>query len=96
MQTKKQPYELLVRWDQAGKLAGAHIQYRYVITDGHTVIGESVGAAEPITEDSEFKLTDAMAQVQADALARCAHLESANEAMRVQLAHALAKKDAER
>ncbi|CAO3452227.1 hypothetical protein [Azospirillum argentinense] len=70
MQTTKHPYELLVRWDQSGALAGAHVQHRYVIRDGVAIIGESIGPAEPLTLDTApgFPLGDLLSQVQADAL----------------------------
>ncbi|KAA1057157.1 hypothetical protein [Azospirillum argentinense] len=70
MQTTKTPYELLVRWDQSGTLAGAHVQYRYVIRDGDAVIGETLGPAEPLTLEAAegFPLDDILSQVQIDAL----------------------------
>ena len=71
MQTEKHPYELLIRWDQAGALAGAHVQHRYVITgDDGAVITETLGGAEPLTLDTAagFPLGDLLSQAQADAL----------------------------
>ncbi|WP_188260882.1 hypothetical protein [Azospirillum tabaci] len=69
MQTTKHPYELLIRWDQAGRLAGAHVQYRYITIDGEHR-AESLGAAEPLTLDTApgFPLADLLTQAQADAL----------------------------
>ncbi|CAO3372906.1 hypothetical protein [Azospirillum argentinense] len=83
MQTTKHPYELLVRWDQNGALAGAHVQYRYVIRDGAAVIGESVGGAEPLTLDtaSGFPLGDLLAQTQADALTAKAAADAERDAV---------------
>ena len=52
METTKHPYELLVRWDRTGDLAGAHVQHRYVTTDGGVVVGETLGPAEPVTPDT--------------------------------------------
>lgn len=70
MQTTKQPYELLVRWAQDGTLAGAHVQWRYVVSDGATVVAESVSAAECVAVGSTngFPLADLLSQVQTDAL----------------------------
>lgn len=66
MITEKVPYELLVRWDETGRLAGAHIQFRYVTRDGSTdgspdgnpdgggaVLGEFLGPAEPVVLTAE-------------------------------------------
>lgn len=69
METTKHPYEMLVRWDQSGKLTGAQMQYRYVIRDGKKIVGESVGNAEPLAIDKGFPLQDVLTQSQADALA---------------------------
>ena len=52
METTKHPYELLVRWDRTGDLAGAHVQHRYVTTDGGVVVGETLGPAVPVTPDT--------------------------------------------
>jgi hypothetical protein len=83
MQTTKHPYELLIRWDQQGQLAGAHVQYRYVIKDSDQIIGESVGQAEPLTI-GDFPLTDLLNQVQADALAKIEQLKFEVERLRVE------------
>lgn len=82
MQTEKKPYELLIRWDQSGVLAGAHVQHRYVTTDDGAVVGEFVGAAEPLTLDTAagFPLGDLLAQAQADALTAKATAEAARDA----------------
>lgn len=66
MITEKVPYELLVRWDETGRLAGAHIQFRYVTRDGGidgstgggpdggaAVLGEFLGPAEPVVLTEE-------------------------------------------
>lgn len=62
MITEKVPYELLVRWDETGRLAGAHIQFRYVTRDGSidsstdggaAVLGEFLGPAEPVVMTEE-------------------------------------------
>lgn len=54
MNTQKRPYELLVRWDTEGALAGAHAQFRYVTTtpDG-AVLGEFLGPAEAVALTAE-------------------------------------------
>jgi hypothetical protein len=72
MQTERQPYEPLVRWNQDGKLAGAHVQWRLVITDENgEIVGETVTTAEPVAmgQANGFPLEDILAKVQADALA---------------------------
>lgn len=69
--TKQHPYELLIRWGNAGALAGAHVQRRYVIADENgVVIGESVANAEPLTINTAagFPLGDLLSQAQIDAL----------------------------
>ncbi len=61
MKTVKCPYEFLARWDRDGWLAGAHVQFRYVtVTDDGAVLGEFVGAAEPVAlgTASGFPLTE--------------------------------------
>ena len=68
MQTLKQPYEFLARWDQSGRLSGAHVQWRYVISEGEAVVGESLSAAEPVTAGSLYPLSDLLNQLQADAV----------------------------
>ncbi len=40
MQTTSHPYELLIRWDRDGALAGAHVQWRHVMRDDS---GNAVG-----------------------------------------------------
>jgi hypothetical protein len=70
MNTNQRPYELLIRWNQKGQLAGAHVQYRYVIEDeSGSVIGDVPGSAMPLTI-GEFPLSDLLNQAQADALAK--------------------------
>lgn len=83
MQTDKKPYELLIRWDQSGALAGAHVQHRYVITgDDGAVITETLGGAEPLTLDTAagFPLGDLLTQVQADALTAKATADAERDA----------------
>jgi len=96
MQTEKRPYELLIRWDKDGTLAGAHVQWRYVIKeDDGTVIGESVTGSEAIEAAGRkgFPLHDILSQVQADALVECgkaqarvAELESQKSALESRMA----------
>jgi hypothetical protein len=83
MDVTKQPYELLIRWDKDGKIAGAHVQWRYVIRDPEQpgqIVGETVTGAEPVSLDGEaagFPLADILDQVAIDALAKA----NANAAM---------------
>ena len=51
METVKEPYELLVRL-RHGAPPAAHVQYRFVTTDGGVVVGETLGPAEPVTPDT--------------------------------------------
>lgn len=72
MQTKKLPYEFLARWDQDGRLAGAHAQFRYVTLAGDgSVVGEFTGPAEPVAVagNAGFPLADILDGLQIAALA---------------------------
>lgn len=83
MQTTKQPYELLIRWDQEGALSGAHVQHRYIIRDGDKVISESLSDAEPLALDG-FPLGDVLGEAQIAALTECERLRSDLEAARAE------------
>lgn len=65
MQTTRQPYELLIRWSPDGTISGAHVQWRYIITDGSgTAVGETLSAVMPLEQGvaegvpAEMILTD--------------------------------------
>ena len=90
MQTIKAPYELLIRWGADGALAGAHVQYRYIVTDGAVQVAESVGVAEPLTlaTAAGFPLGDLLTQAQADALAAVAVATAERDAALAALAAA--------
>ncbi|HZW07964.1 MAG TPA: hypothetical protein VFF65_12650 [Phycisphaerales bacterium] len=97
MQTTKQPYEFLARWDKSGKLAGAHIQWRYVVTgDDGSVVTESATAAEPIGADTAFPLSDLLQQVTTDALASLASVTAERDALQAEHEAAIAALVAER
>lgn len=69
MQTNRQPYELLLRWNSDGVLTGAHVQWRYVVTaDNGEVLGETVSSPVPMAEGMSdgFPATSVLTQ---DALA---------------------------
>lgn len=70
MEVTRQPYEFLARWDQNGKLIGAHVQHRLIMRDGVKVVGETVGNAEPVGLDgvSGFPLADILSTVQISAV----------------------------
>lgn len=68
MQTTKTPYELLVRWDESGKLKGAHIQWLYVTRDGDAIVTQNPGQPEPIDLSNGFPLQDVLNGAQAEAL----------------------------
>lgn len=69
METTKTPYELLVRWDDKGKLKGAHIQWLYVTRDGEAIVTSAAGPPEPIDISKGFPLQDVLNSAQAEALA---------------------------
>lgn len=95
METIKVPYELLVRWNQTGALAGAHVQWRYVTRDGEATVGETLGTAEPIMPSTvagtifatllSSALTDALGQVATLTAERDA-LAAERDALALQLA----------
>lgn len=71
MPTKTTPYELLVRWDEAGELKGAHAQFLDTITDdAGNVLAQKVGPAMPIAVAGRegFPLADVLDAVQISAL----------------------------
>ncbi len=71
MPTVKQPYEFLARWDQAGKLVGVHVRWRYIITDDvGKPVAESVGPAEVVSLAGEagFPMANLLQQLQVDTL----------------------------
>lgn len=81
--TTKQPYELLIRWNQDGQLAGAHVQYRYVIKEGEQIVSESVGLAESLALGG-FPLADVLNTAQEAALVDNARLSAELGACREQ------------
>lgn len=88
MQTTKHPYEFLVRWDRDGRLAGAHVQFRYVTVDDGAVVGEFVGAAEPVglAGASGFPLADILPAIQAAAIAALESVTAERDALAAQIA----------
>lgn len=49
MQTISHPYELLIRWDHNGVLAGAHVQWRHVTRDSSgNAVGETLSPPVPL------------------------------------------------
>lgn len=66
MRTDKQPYELLARWDREGRLTGIHVQYRLVtVQEDGTILGEYVGAAEPLERAAGFPLSELLSRLAA-------------------------------
>lgn len=88
MQTERFPYELLVRWDRSGRLAGAHAQFRYVTSgpDG-AVIAEALGGAEPLglAGNVGFPLADVLSQAQAAALSALETVTAERDALAARL-----------
>lgn len=74
---QSQPYEFLARWDHvAGVLKGAHTQrFEGVYEDGVLLSGQP-GKAMGVGEDLAFPLSDIMSQLQIDALAANAALQT--------------------
>ncbi len=91
MQAARHPYELLVRWDRGGRLAGAHAQFRYVTTaeDG-SVVGEFVGAAEPVAVagTAGFPLADILSEAHIATLATLAAVTAERDELAARLSAA--------
>lgn len=68
METKKIPYELLIRWGQSGQLQGAQLQHRYIIKDGDKIVGESLSEVEGLSVSGDFPLAEVMTVAQASAI----------------------------
>jgi len=97
MEVEKKPYELLVRWDRKGGLAGAHVCWRYVISEAGAFVREAVSGAEPVDigQGTGFPLDDILPAVVAEALvdrdrerARVEDLERKNEDLQTRLSEA--------
>jgi hypothetical protein len=72
MITKTQtPHEFLIRWDDAGKLSGAHIAFREAITDDGVEIASKFGDPLPVSMagESGFPLADVLGMINVSALA---------------------------
>lgn len=68
METKRLPYELLFRWDDEGRVSGAHVAWRYVTMDGKTKVGEFVSDPIPVGMNKRadgFPLSDVLSEAQA-------------------------------
>ncbi len=66
MNLTRQPYEVLFRFDEAGALVGAHVQWRHVITDDAGVkVAEALEHAKPVAlgQAEGFPLADIMSEV---------------------------------
>lgn len=81
MERVRHPYELLIRWDSQGRLAAAHVQWRDLVTDGATVVAETLSDATPVgvAGAAGFPLSDVLERVHVDALTRIAELEAARQ-----------------
>lgn len=97
---KTRPYELLVRWGEAGSVAGAHVQFLEEVVDeddGGKVLVAKIGDAIPVSLAGEagFPLADILQQVLADSLATTsARIAEAEQAGAVAKAAAVARDDA--
>jgi hypothetical protein len=87
------PYEILIRFDDSGALAGAHkIERRRVSLDGE-VLKDEVGPAKPIAVDDADDpggLWGVLGEALTRALARTAEQASEISGLRAQLAEASA------
>lgn len=43
-----QPYELLVRWDEHGRLSGAHYQTRTIYREGDVIVADRINDPIPV------------------------------------------------
>jgi len=97
IETTQQPYEFLVRWNLGGTINGAHVQWRYVMTDGDgNVVGESLSSAQPValSEDQDgYPLSDILTTVQQTALADVDVLRSELSAMTAERDAAIRDRD---
>lgn len=95
-ETAAQPYEFLARWDQNGRLAGAHVQRRVITRSDGAILGEFVTPAEPVALDGNgaFPLTDIMTEVQVGAVAQANALADQLAAAQAALAAMSDQRDA--
>jgi 16S rRNA G527 N7-methylase RsmG len=87
MNAEKQPYELLVRWDENGALKGAHVQWRYIVRDeSGAIVSESVTPSEAVDigAGKGFPLADILNTAQADALTKVEALRKERDEARDQ------------
>lgn len=86
MNTEKIPYELLVRFDQNGAVAGAHVIWAYKVSDGDKVVSYQPGQAERAGEAiSGFPLSAAVSEALAEGLKKAAAVLEENEALKSSL-----------
>lgn len=70
LKQKKTPYELLVRWNDAGVLVGAHVVYRESAVNNGVEISSKIGDALPLSVAGGigFPLADILSAMHVDAL----------------------------
>jgi hypothetical protein len=90
------PYEFLARWDDQGKLAGAHVGFRTVITRDGVIVSTQATPPQPVAigAGAGFPLADLMTTVQASALASAEAAEAARAAAVAESTRVLAERDA--
>ncbi|MCC6779777.1 MAG: hypothetical protein IT537_24615 [Hyphomicrobiales bacterium] len=94
MQVAKLPYEVLFRFDEFGALAGAHVQWRHVITDdAGSKVAEAIEHAKPVAigEREGFPLTDILDEVQRAAVLQAESVTARLEKMGEEHAGAVAE-----
>lgn len=103
LEKTQQPYEFLARWDEQGKLSGAHVKFRTIVTDDGSVLSRVDGDALPVDigVGQGFPLTDILSQLHIDAVAQAAtaaaqaeEAKAASAASAQQAANMKAKADA--
>lgn len=87
------PYELMIRWDDAGVLKGAHKRYLYrTPREGRPDLVEE-GLAEPL-DTNEFPTSEVMNSVTLEALAQVTSLNSQVDTLTGQIATLTAQNEA--
>lgn len=103
IETKKLPYEILVRFDENGRVRGAHVIWAYKTSDGDRVVSYAPGGAEPAgAGGADFPLADVVTeavagglQVNSDLVGEVAELKRALAKHELNSAAAIDAKDKE-
>lgn len=83
MDTKKLPYEILVRFDEDGAVKGAHVIWAYKVTDGDRAVSYQPGPAERAGNSfTGFPLSDAVSEALAGGLEKAAAMLHENASLK--------------